>query len=117
MNNALLNVKREAFGMYLERKEVRERLKALLKENADSFTGSLLHIVSNNAQLKSSDPNSVIQAALLATWLNLPINNNWALPISCPTDRLRGSWPPFSWAIKAIYNSLYAAISSDTSRW
>ena len=53
-----------------------KRFKDMLGERAPQFISSVINVTSSTDQLQACDPNSVIQAALIAATLDLPINPN-----------------------------------------
>lgn len=55
---------------------VQTQLKNVLKENAGTFSTSLIEVFTNDKQLQSCDINKVIQEAIKAASLKLPINKN-----------------------------------------
>jgi recombination protein RecT len=61
---------------YLDRDEVKTRVGQLLKSKADTFMVSLLSVVSNNKSLLECTPTSVLNAAMTAASLDLPVNQN-----------------------------------------
>ena len=55
---------------------VQTQLKNVLKENASTFSTSLIEVFTNDKQLQSCDVNKVVQEAIKAASLKLPINKN-----------------------------------------
>jgi recombination protein RecT len=55
---------------------VKKRFEETLKDRAPQFMTSLLSVVNNSDLLKKVDPMSVIQSAMIAASLNLPIDPN-----------------------------------------
>ena len=55
---------------------VKEKLHDLLGRNAAAFTTSVIQIASQNDMLAKADPTSILNAAMTATTLNLPLNNS-----------------------------------------
>lgn len=55
---------------------VQNQLKAVLKENAGTFTTSLVELFTGDAQLQSCDTGKVVQEAMKAASMKLPINKN-----------------------------------------
>lgn len=64
--------------------QVVNRLKEILGKRAATFTTSVLQIVQSSELLKTADPQSVLNAAMVAATLDLPLNNNlgfaWIVP-------------------------------------
>ena len=56
--------------------KVRTEFDKMLGKNSSAFTTSVLQIVNSNNDLKNAEPISVVNAAITAAALNLPINNN-----------------------------------------
>lgn len=65
---------RELKGL-LDNPMVQEKLKAVVGKNLGAFTTSVVQIASSNAMLATSEPNSILGAAMTAATLNLPLNN------------------------------------------
>lgn len=65
-----------AIKEYLDKEEVKVRVGQLLKSKADTFMVSLLSVVNNNKSLTECTPNSVLNAAMTAASLDLPVNQN-----------------------------------------
>lgn len=63
---------------------VMNRLKDVLGKNAPAFATSIVQIQSQSDALKKCDPKSILNASMVATTLNLPINNQightWIVP-------------------------------------
>lgn len=77
-----------AFKKLLDGNYVQEQLKQVLKENAGTFATSLMEVFTNDRQLQGCEPKMVIQEAIKAASLKLPLNkqlgygyivvyNNW----------------------------------------
>lgn len=58
----------------LNRVDIQERLKAILKDRAAAFSTSLMSVYNANTQLQACEPMSIVQAAVIAATLDLPIN-------------------------------------------
>src|SRR5437763_1447456 len=54
----------------------KEKFKEVLGKKSSAFTASLLSIVNNNDLLSKAEPKSVLNAAMTAATLDLPINPN-----------------------------------------
>lgn len=57
------------------REDVMQRLQSVLGKRASTFTTSVLQIVQSNDLLCKADPSSVLNAAMVAATLDLPLNN------------------------------------------
>ena len=86
MTPAQVNI--TTFKKKLEGNFVQTQLKQVLKENAGTFATSLMEVYTNDKQLQTCEPNAVIQEAIKAASLKLPLNkqlgygyvvvyNNW----------------------------------------
>lgn len=61
---------------YVRADAVQQRISSLLDKRAPQFTTSLVTAVNENAKLAECDPQSVVNAALTAASMDLPINQN-----------------------------------------
>lgn len=65
-------------------KSVQNRFESLLGKKSQGFISSLLQVVNNNSLLKKASPSSVLNAAVTAATLDLPVNQNlgfsWVVP-------------------------------------
>ena len=61
---------------FFESEGIQAHMKKILGEKSKSFATSVLGIVNSNAQLQKCDPASIYQCALVATTLDLPLNQN-----------------------------------------
>ena len=68
----------------LQNEKTKNRLEEILGKRASTFSTSILQIANSNAQLQKCDPQSVLNAALVATTLDLPINNQLGLAYIVP---------------------------------
>ena len=62
------------FKKKLDGNFVQNQLKQVLKENAGTFATSLMEVYTNDKQLQTCNPNSVMQEAIKAASLKLPLN-------------------------------------------
>lgn len=69
---------------YLTESSVNEHLLKKLGENSNAFITSLVQIATSNDMLKNAEPRSLMNAALMATSLNLPLNNTMGLAYIVP---------------------------------
>jgi len=60
----------------LQSEYVLKRFHDVLGSRAQAFTTSILSLVNNNELLSKAEPNSIINAAMIAATLDLPINQN-----------------------------------------
>lgn len=66
----------QIFRNNLNNPKVKERFDEILKQKSPSFIASLLALANSNEKLAKCDNTSVINAALIAATLDLPINPN-----------------------------------------
>ena len=63
---------------------VKEQFRNSMKENSGAFVSSLIELYSSDTYLQNCEPTAVVQEALKAASLNLPINKNlgfaWIIP-------------------------------------
>lgn len=63
-----------SFKKQLDGNYVQQQLKNVLKENAGTFATSLMEVYTNDKQLQTCEPKAVIQEAIKAASLKLPLN-------------------------------------------
>lgn len=61
---------------YFEKEEIQNKFKEMLGKRATQFITSVIQISNSNDLLKKSEPTSLINAAITAATLDLPINQN-----------------------------------------
>lgn len=61
---------------YLSADSVKSRFQEMLGKKAAGFTASVLSVASNNALLSKADPKSILNSAMVAATLDLPVNQN-----------------------------------------
>jgi recombination protein RecT len=68
----------------LERVDIKKRFTEMLGTKSGGFMSSIISLVSNDKNLATCDPTTVISAAAMAATLDLPINKNlgfaWVIP-------------------------------------
>lgn len=62
--------------MLLGRDEVKNRFQEIMGKKAPGFISSILSLTNGNAQLQKAEPHSILNAAVVAATLDLPINPN-----------------------------------------
>jgi recombination protein RecT len=88
---------------FFEKDAVKRRFEELLGKRSSTFLASVLQAVMSNDMLKTADPNSVYQAAVMAATLNLPINNNMGFAYIIPfRDRDKGVLAQFQIGYKGF---------------
>lgn len=69
---------------FFQRDVVKNKFQELLGKRAPQFVSSVLQIVNSNNLLSKASPESVLNAAVMAATLNLPINQSlgfaWIVP-------------------------------------
>lgn len=61
---------------YIRNESIQKRIEELLKNRASQFTTSLISVINSNTLLAECKPETVLNAALTAAALDLPINQN-----------------------------------------
>lgn len=61
---------------YFSQQKVQDKFKEILGKRAPQFITSVLQIVASNDLLKTADPLSIYQSAILSATLDLPLNNS-----------------------------------------
>lgn len=77
---------------YLKNPNVNSRIEELLKERSGEFIMSLTSMVSQNTLLAKCEPGSLVMAALTATAMRLPINQNLGFAFIIPYRQKDGSY-------------------------
>ncbi|MGM9925685.1 MAG: recombinase RecT [Bacillus sp. (in: firmicutes)] len=74
----------QTFAQFLQRDAVQGRFKEILDAKAPQFLTSVLSLYNNDKALKEVDPMSIVQSAMVAATLDLPIEKNfgyaWIIP-------------------------------------
>lgn len=83
---------------YISDEGVQTRIKETLQNKAQQFTVSLLSLVNANADLAECEPSSLLNAAMVAASLDLPINQNlgFAYIIAYNKKQPDGSYQKFA---------------------
>lgn len=75
---------------------VMKRLEAILGKRASTFSTSVIQIANSNDLLKTADPVSILNCALVAATLDLPLNNQlgfaWIVPYKENKKGSDGKW-------------------------
>lgn len=76
--------KTQNISQYLKSDAIEKRIEEILGDRKSTFMTSLIQISNSNDLLKTADPQSILNAGLLATTLSLPLNNSighaWIVP-------------------------------------
>jgi len=75
-NNIMKNTQKFSLNQLLNSENVKKRATEILGDRSAQFLASILQVTKDNNYLSKADPNSVLQAAMVAATLDLPINNN-----------------------------------------
>ena len=87
----------------LESEDVKGRINEILGERAAAFTTSVIQLVNQSAQLAECDALTVVNAAMTAATLDLPLNNNLGLAYVIPYNVREGQ----IWVKKAQFQLGY----------
>lgn len=80
-----------------------KRFKDVLGKKAQGFIASVLSVASNNELLSKADPGSVLNAAMIAATLDLPINQNLGFAYIIPyNDKKKGMVAQFQMGYKGF---------------
>ena len=75
----------------LSGENVKSRFQEILGKKAPGFISSLLSVVNNNSLLQKADPQSILNSAVIAATLDLPVNPNLGMSAIVPyNDRQSG---------------------------
>ena len=80
---------------YLEKDEILNKFKQLLGKKTIPFITSVIQLSSSNELLKRSDPISLINAAITAATLDLPLNQNLGFAYIIPFNSKEGTKAQF----------------------
>ena len=75
-NNITKQSNKFSLNQLLNSENVKKRTTEILGDRSAQFLASILQVTKDNNYLSKADPNSVLQAAMVAATLDLPINNN-----------------------------------------
>ena len=86
--------KKETVKSLFESPEIKQRIAAILDKNAPQFITSVIQLVNSDKNLAECKPLSVINAAMTAATLNLPLNNNLGFAYVVPynSKQADGTW-------------------------
>ena len=73
--NQVVNTQPRSLKQYVSDDKIRQKFAEVLGEKSKGFLASVMQ-VANSPALKNADPATVINAAMMAATLDLPINNN-----------------------------------------
>ena len=75
-NNITKQSNKFSLNQLLNSENVKKRTTEILGDRSAQFLASILQVTKDNNYLSKADPNSVLQAEMVAATLDLPINNN-----------------------------------------
>ena len=76
MSNELTKHQELELSSFLNSSDINKKVDEILGSRKSTFFTSLIQIANSNDLLKNAEPQSVLNAGLLATSLNLPLNNS-----------------------------------------
>lgn len=87
----------------LSGENVKKRFQEILGKKAPGFISSVLSCVNGNTMLQTAEPQSVLNSAVIAATLDLPINPNLGFAAIVPyKDRMRGNIAQFQLMYKGL---------------
>ena len=89
-------------AQYVRADAVQQRITSLLDKRAPQFTTSLVTAVNENAKLADCEPQSVLNAALTAASMDLPINQNLGFAYLIPYNNKGGMVCQFQMGYKGF---------------
>ncbi len=102
-----------------QQENVQAKFKEILGTKAIGFMTSVLQCTAQNSLLAKAEPNTILQAAMVAATLDLPINNNLGFAYIIPYNekvKAGAMWRSFNWGIKALSNWHNEAVNSKQYR-
>ncbi|GAI21826.1 unnamed protein product, partial [marine sediment metagenome] len=92
----------------LSQDNIKKRFIEILGQKAQGFISSIINIVNSSDQLKKSDSQSILNAAVIAATLDLPIDTNLGfaaiIPYNCKVKDKNGK---DMWLMKAQFQIMY----------
>lgn len=87
----------------LSNESVKNRFQEILGKKAPGFISSVLSCVNGNTMLQAADPQSVLNSAVIAATLDLPVNPNLGFAAIVPyKDKMRGNIAQFQLMYKGL---------------
>src|SRR5690242_19670717 len=83
-------VKKVSVKSLFEEESLKSRVTDILGKRAATFTTSVIQLVNQSKELAECEPMSVINAAMVAATLDLPLNNNLGLAYVVPYNQNHG---------------------------
>jgi recombination protein RecT len=87
---------------YFEKDEIKSKFKEMLGKRATQFITSVIQISNSNDLLKKAEPTSLINAAITAATLDLPINQNLGFAYIIPFNSKDGCKAQFQLGYKGF---------------
>ena len=103
-----------------ESPELKERIAAILDKNAPQFITSVIQLVNSSNELKKAEPMTVINAAMTAATLNLPLNNNLGFAYVIPYNTKKKTEQGDIWVTEAQFQLGYKGfkqLAQNTGRF
>ena len=89
-------VKDNSVKALMARPDVIKKFQEILGKKAQTFATSVIQIVNSNELLKNAEPMSILNCAMVAATLDLPLNNQigfaWIVPFKKNSKNPDGSW-------------------------
>ena len=103
-----------------ESTELKGRIAAILDKNAPQFITSVIQLVNSSNELKKAEPMTVINAAMTAATLNLPLNNNLGFAYVIPYNTKKKTEQGDIWVTEAQFQLGYKGfkqLAQNTGRF
>ena len=103
-----------------ESTELKGRIAAILDKNAPQFITSVIQLVNSSNELKKAEPMTVINAAMTAATLNLPLNNNLGFAYVIPYNTKKKTEQGDIWITEAQFQLGYKGfkqLAQNTGRF
>lgn len=112
--------KKETVKSLFESPELKGRIAAILDKNAPQFIASVIQLVNSSNELKKAEPMTVINAAMTAATLNLPLNNNLGFAYVIPYNTKKKTEQGDIWVTEAQFQLGYKGfkqLAQNTGRF
>ena len=112
--------KKETVKSLFENPELKGRIVSILDKNAPQFITSVIQLVNSSNELKKAEPITVINAAMTAATLNLPLNNNLGFAYVIPYNTKKKTEQGDIWVTEAQFQLGYKGfkqLAQNTGRF
>lgn len=121
-NKNLETAKKTSVKSLFESPDIKSRINEILGKNAPQFVTSVIQLVNSSADLAKCTPITVINAAMTAATLNLPLNNNLGFAYVIPyNNKIKGqNGAPDTWETVAQFQLGYKGfkqLAQNTGRF